>query len=63
VAKYIDIVFDKFPDAEGANFVEIEDESGSSIRFGTWVRRDDGYVSLRINEYDMRHELREGKTA
>jgi hypothetical protein len=45
---YIDIVFERMPDHEGANFIEVEDASGASIRAGKWLLREDGYVALRI---------------
>lgn len=45
---HIDIVFDRLPDADGANFVEVEDASGASIKIGEWVTRPDGYVALRV---------------
>lgn len=42
----IDIVFDGAPH-ENPTFVEIEGESGS-IRFGRWVKREDGHWVLRL---------------
>jgi hypothetical protein len=45
---YSDIVFDGTPSPDGARFVEVEDSRGSSITFGEWVRRPDGYSALRI---------------
>lgn len=50
--QYVDIVFDRLPDAEGANFVEVENHEGASILFGTWVQREDGYAALRVNWWD-----------
>ncbi len=47
---FLDIVFDGDPTPpEGkAQFVEVEDETGKSVRAGTWLKRDDGYWTLRI---------------
>ena len=45
---FIDIVFDGPPGHESGRFVEVEDETGKSIRLGEWVKRDDGYWALRI---------------
>lgn len=47
-ASFLDIVFDGPPGPEGGRFVEVENPAGESIRFGTWVQRDDGYWALRI---------------
>ena len=46
--EFIDIVFDGEPAHEGARFVEVENDRGESIRFGEWIKRDDGYWVLRI---------------
>jgi hypothetical protein len=45
---FIDIVFDGPPGHESGRFVEVENDSGASINFGEWVKRDDGYWALRI---------------
>lgn len=45
---YIDIVFDGPPSHESGRFVEVENASGASIKFGDWVHRPDGYWALRI---------------
>ncbi len=47
---YVDIVFDGPPSHEAGRFVETEDAKGSSIKFGEWVHRDDGYWVLRISQ-------------
>ncbi len=44
----INVVFDGPPTHEGPRFVEVEDDSGHSIRVGEWVDRGDGYWALRI---------------
>ena len=44
----IDVVFDGPPSHEGSRFVDVEDETGHSIRVGEWVDRGDGYWALRI---------------
>ena len=46
--KTVDIVFDGPPGPVAGRFVEVEDESGASIKVGEWVERDDGYWVLRI---------------
>jgi hypothetical protein len=54
MSKHIDIVFAGSPDFdEGACFVEVEDDKGRSIRFGEWIRRDDGYWALRFKQSDV----------
>jgi hypothetical protein len=46
---YVDIVFSGPPShANGPRFVEVEDSSGQSIRYGYWKERDDGYWVLRV---------------
>ena len=50
--KYIDIVFDGPPSPNSGRFVEIEDETGSSIDYGKWVHRRDGFWVLRIPASD-----------
>jgi hypothetical protein len=45
---HTDIVFDGPPGPEAGRFVEVEDASGKSVRFGEWVRRPDGFWALRI---------------
>lgn len=45
---HVDIVFDGPPGAVSGRFVEVEDETGKSIRLGTWVERADGFWALRI---------------
>lgn len=52
---HIDIVFDGPPSHESGRFVEVEDHTGKSIRYGEWVHRDDGYWVLRLTR---QHELR-----
>ena len=47
---YVDIVFDGPPSHKAGRFVEVENEHGASIKFGEWVRRDDGLWALRIPE-------------
>jgi len=50
MSDFIDIVFDSWPmdPSEDGRFVEVEDATRHSISHGEWVRRDDGYVVLRI---------------
>ena len=57
--KYVDIVFDGPPSHESGRFVEVEDESGASIKFGEWVNRGDGYWALRVAKPLMADEIRE----
>lgn len=51
--RYIDIVFDGPPNHEAGRFVEVENDEGTSINFGEWVQRDDGYWVLRIAVADL----------
>lgn len=44
----VDIVFDGPPGPESGRFVEVESPPGVGIKFGQWVRRDDGYWVLRF---------------
>lgn len=45
--RHFDVVFSgEF--GTGLTFVEVENELGSSVRFGEWVKRDDGYWALRF---------------
>lgn len=46
--KYIDIVFDAPPGPVSGTFVEVEDQTGESIKVGEWIERSDGYWVLRI---------------
>lgn len=47
--KYIDIVFDGPPGADGGRFVEVEDHRGKSTSVGEWLTTADGrYHILRI---------------
>ena len=51
-ASYVDIVFAEPHDQAASHeftFVEVEDEQRHSIRFGKWLKRDDGYWVLRID--------------
>lgn len=48
MTKYVDIVFDGPPGPEGGRFVEVENDSGQSIRFGEWFQRPDGYWVIRF---------------
>jgi hypothetical protein len=45
---HIDIVFDGPPSHESGRFVEVEDGTGKSIKFGEWIHRPDGYWVLRF---------------
>lgn len=51
-ADYVDIVFDGPPSHESGRFVEVEDASGRSIRYGEWVERPDGLWALRLPRLD-----------
>jgi hypothetical protein len=44
----VDIVFDGPPGHESGRFVEVESPPGRSVKFGEWVKRDDGYWVLRF---------------
>ena len=51
MTKYYDIVFDS-PPGPDSSFVEVEDDSGTSVCLGTWkgtwIKRPDGTYALRI---------------
>ena len=36
---YVDIVFDGPPEADAGQFVEVEDATGASVKFGEWVEQ------------------------
>ena len=46
--EHVDIVFDGPPSHESGRFVEVEDSTGKSIKFGEWVKRSDGFWALRL---------------
>jgi predicted HAD superfamily Cof-like phosphohydrolase len=48
VSRYIDIVFDGPPDHKAPAFVEVETDTGKSVKIGEWVARPDGYWVLRL---------------
>jgi hypothetical protein len=51
---YVDVVFDCPPGPETSpRFIEVEDATRRSIRFGTWIERDDGRWALRITRADF----------
>ncbi len=50
---HIDIVFDGPPSHKSGRFVEVENATGTSIKFGEWVKRQDGFWALRIRAADM----------
>lgn len=54
---YIDIVFDNGPGPTGGSFVETEKSDRSSVRLGTWIRRDDGFWALRVTKSDFQKVL------
>ena len=45
----VDIVFDGPPGPKAGRFVEVESPPGTSISFGEWLLREDGYWVLRIS--------------
>jgi len=53
MTKHIDIVFDGPPSHESGRFVEVEDDTGRSIKFGNWMQRSDGFWALRIDAVDV----------
>lgn len=46
--EYVDVVCDGFPNPDGPRFIELENESGHSIKYGQWIKRADGQHVLRI---------------
>jgi len=56
MSERIDIVFDGPPGPEAGRFVEVENDKGESIRFGHWVKREDGFWALRVHgTFDQPH--------
>lgn len=55
--QYVDIVFTGTHPANRV-FSEVEDPDGASLKFGTWVQREDGYAALRVNYWDAVAALR-----
>jgi hypothetical protein len=55
--EYIDIVFDGPPSAQSGRFVEVEDDTRASIRFGEWAHRDDGFWVLRFTPANVKAAL------
>jgi hypothetical protein len=55
--KYLDIVFDSPGPGSESTFVEIEDDTGKSVSFGKWVKRDDGYYAIRFTRDDANKVL------
>lgn len=51
--KEIRILFDGPPNHESGRFVEVEDESGKSIRVGEWRERHDGLWELVLDPGDL----------
>jgi len=51
--KVINIIFDGPPSHESGRFVEVENDSGTSIGIGEWIDRADGYWALRITDTDF----------
>lgn len=45
---YVDVVMSGFPDHTPPLFIELENESGHSIKYGEWIKRADGQHVLRI---------------
>lgn len=48
MSAHTDVVFDGPPGPESGRFVEVEDDSGKSVRLGEWHQRGDGYWVLRL---------------
>jgi hypothetical protein len=55
--KHIDIVFDGPPDHHAPKFIEVEDDTGKSIKIGEWIHRGPGkYWVLRIKPDQLQWE-------
>lgn len=54
----VDIVFDGPPSHESGRFVEVESPPGTSVNFGEWVHRSDGYWALRFKRSGEEMRLR-----
>lgn len=51
---FVDVVFDGLPSGpDGPRFIEVEDESGASVRCGNWVTRG-RLAALRIRRSDIK---------
>lgn len=63
--QYVDIVFDGPPGYKSGRFVEVENDSGQSIRFARWVKREDGYWAIRLKPHadDLPHTHAAGTLA
>jgi hypothetical protein len=48
---YVEVVFDGPPGPQGGRFVEVESPRGTSINFGAWINRGDGYWALRFRSW------------
>jgi len=51
--KEVRIIFDGFPSSKGPRLIEVEDETGRSIKFGEWRRLSDGRHALVIVREDI----------
>ncbi len=45
---HIDFVFFRNPDTDEFKFINVEDETGTEISPGQWVKRPDGYEAIRL---------------
>jgi hypothetical protein len=50
----INVIFDAPPGPESGRFIEVETDSGLSIRAGEWLQRQDGNWALRITSLPSR---------
>ena len=55
----INIVFDGPPGPVAGRFIEVETDEGFSVRVGEWVKRSDGWWSLRIESLPTTKEKRD----
>lgn len=46
----INIIFDGELGVEGPRFIEVENDRGESLKVGEWIKRLDGYLTLRIDQ-------------
>jgi hypothetical protein len=50
MSTFVDVVFDGSPGPEGGRFLEVENESGASVKVGEWIDRGNGLWALRIQQ-------------
>lgn len=57
MSQLVDVVFDGPPAAVPGRFIEVENQSGASVKVGEWIDRGDGKWGLRIEVVDKTDDL------